>query len=239
MPRRGEKQSEETRRKIKEAALQRYAKRSERKKISDGRRRAILAELRERTEEPQSKRCSLCRETKSIDLFYTRRVKLKSDALVQRADSWCKACTRARQKKYRAKEAKRSWAEYRAGLKGHKLERYLEKQRARSAAYRRKNGSPVGKPRIPPKQTRWGGRVSGEPLALFLESLERGPIQLSRQCGVDERRIVSILGRETKTISLRNVDRILTGLDYAEELNTLYPPKQPRAGYRVVSIPEQ
>lgn len=239
MPKRGEKQSEEAKRKIKEASLKRYAKRSERQKISDGRRAAILAELRERTEEPQSKRCSLCRKTKCIDLFYTRRIKLKSGALVQRADSWCKDCTRARQKKYRAKE-KRSWAQYRAGLKGHRLERYLEKQRARSAAYRRKNGAPERGARIPPKQTPWGGRISVEPLALFLESLEDdGARKLSRRCGVDERRITSILGRETRTISLRVADAILVGLGYAEELNTLYPSKQPRSGYRVIDVPDQ
>jgi len=240
VPKRGEKQSAEARRKIKEAALRRYAKASERQKISDGRRTAILAELKERTEEPQSKRCSLCRETKVIDAFYTRRVKLKSGALVQRAESWCKECTRTRQKKYRAKEVKRSWAEYRASLKGARLERYLEKQRARSTAYRRKNGSPARNPRMPPKQTPWGKRIAVGPLALFLESLEEGGARrLSRQCGVDERRITSILGREAEAISLQVADAILTGLGYAEELNTLYPPAQPRAGYRVLSLPEQ
>lgn len=78
-----------------------------------------------------------------------------------------------------------------------------------------------------------------EPLAVFLESKEKGSVRrLSRLSGVDERRFQAILKRETKGISLKLVDEILVGLDCAEELATLYPLPEPRVGYRVISLPK-
>jgi hypothetical protein len=215
--------------------------RQSREAVRTGRHRQINKDLEARNLEPEKKRCSLCQVLKSVEGFYTRRVKLKSGAIVQRVESWCKECTKERQKAYRKRQGpqKGGWASYREKLSGAKLERYLEKQRQRSTAYRRRNGSPPGTPRIPPRKEGLKKRVPVEPLAVFLESKEKGSTRrLACISGVDERRFTAILKREIKDISLRVVDEILVGLHCAEELATLYPLQQPRVGYRVISLPK-
>lgn len=106
-----------------------------------------------------------------------------------------------------------------------------EKQRAyvreSKAKRRREEGRPV---RASGKQPhhREGDFLETEPLALFLEGemKERSFQAISEAAGINQRQLTTILAREYPTVSLRTVDRFLTGLGAPEALSILYPEDQ-------------
>lgn len=214
MAKKGQPLSAETKRKIGEAAIQRFKEREP---------------LRVLEEKP----CSKCRKVKPLSEFGLKKYTHKSVVTVS-PDSWCKQCHRdrskARAKKLKeegrteeVREQQRQWRE-------RNRERYLEQKRENEAARRRKQG---GQPRNFAKgrkgPSHWNEGLPVTPIREFLEheiSNGRGVNTIEAATGVDHRRIGGILKEEYPHVTLDVVDRLLVGLGCPEELHFLYPAEE-------------
>lgn len=209
MAQRGERLSAQQRRRLSQLAIERHMRNL---KLLEG--------------EPSSKRCNKCGNTKPLTEFYKFKRKLASGIIASYPQSRCKKCDIVIRK--------RNWERQKANgvdvaaLKrryeaNEDPERRRQRWRENQAILRRKAGRSV-QPRVTQRPAE-GAYLDIEPLALFLErelEIRTGPT-ISAASGIDERRLTSILRREYKTVSLRLVDSLLSGLGVPHELPILYP----------------
>lgn len=202
----------------------------QRAKISAARRR-YLASLPAPVEDPTHKRCSKCGETKPLSEFHWSTRKPKGKQATRRPESACKVCKLAQNKETRererlqGKDAYARWTQWweRKRVKDPAYyQRFLERKREREAIKRREEGCRVLER---PGQGGRGSLLATEPLALFLEDEMKGRSfqAISEAAGINQRQLTTILSREYPTVSLRTVDRFLTGLGAPEALSILYP----------------
>lgn len=216
MAKRGEKLSEETKRKISKAAKARFLQ--------------TQPSERDWTEE---KLCTKCEKEKPLGEFYRCKKARKSGGFSVYPHPACKACKRqeAKQRHERMREEGIDMkAFFRQRYEKEDPDRRRERQREYAAIQRRKAGQKVIGPRKKQKPNQ-GELVAIEPIARFLEQeikeLEKNDQSarsvISERTGVHLRRIYGILGREEDRVSLRVVDKLLTGLGCPHELHLLYP----------------
>lgn len=212
--------SEETKRKIGEAAKRRF-----------------LDSLKDRdpADEPNEKRCPKCKTWKLVDDFGTRKAKRKSGVVMVVPRPYCKLCDAQRVQEWKEDRiADGTWPEFRKRKEqGRDIKKLRQYQREWQTARRRERGV-KGKKKPSPEV---GPTLSVGPIAQWLEAiLETEPPELvSARTGVNPRRIYALVHGEQASVSLRTIDALLTGFNCPEELNILYPPKPEKlAGYHVL-----
>lgn len=201
----------------------------QRAKIGRGIHKHYEESRKERIGEPTHKKCAKCGKTKPVSEFSPRRQKLTSGSFSVSWHSPCKKCQAAKMSARRARlKAEGKLRDYEKRLReGRDKEKQRAYVRESKAKRRREEGRPV---RASGKQPhhREGDFLETEPLALFLEGemKERSFQAISEAAGINQRQLTTILAREYPTVSLRTVDRFLTGLGAPEALSILYPEDQ-------------
>lgn len=181
------------------------------------------------------KLCTQCGERKPWDLddpilsaFSPRKRELKSGSTTVYVSAECKQCAVERKRRNKekngeaAREARREYMRKHLGTAsepGPGREVWLKNQREGSAARRRRDGAAVRGSWL--KYRTEEGRaqsLDAEPFLTWLDEYIRATeAQLSEN---DQRMILRV--RESKTITLVQVDRILTNLGRPDILNMLY-----------------
>lgn len=200
------------------------------KKISEGqaRRHARNRALQEGAPAPTHKKCSQCQVVKPLNAFVTRHRVLKSGEKRSYPSGECRECGAERRRRWeqsqppeRRRERQRRWNANRDKKKRNAYQREYQ------AFQRRMAGASV---RGPWKKYRQGqaSRVPIEPLAAWLTNhLSNNKIHVvdaALACGYrEEKPLRNVLNRDTETIDLDKVDRILMGLQQQHMLNELYP----------------
>lgn len=213
--------TEETKKKISEAKIRSYEK------------------LREQyPERPDKKRCSQCKEWKSVDYndtklseFPIRKRKIASGVNFYPAGE-CKACNAERSAKWREnKRAEGVLTERQKEWSSRRDHEYRKRyQRDWAADKRRREGV---KPRGPWKKYRdMTEKVPVRPFSSWIQETFSSPGELARIMGVDEKRIRHIVQEEYtkngkvypyKNISVDFVDRALVATGGNTHLSELYP----------------
>lgn len=197
-----------------------------RRKLSEAAKARHLRNLELKVAEPDRKHCAKCKRWLPVESFYVRRKKVKSGVVSERPESWCKKCTSDTQKA-RYERQKAEGLDFKARRKGYEAKGDTEARRARrreqETTRRRRLGMKVRTTWV--QHPREGDFLDVEPLALFLEKeleVRNGPA-ISAAAGVHERKLTSILRRESKVIGLGTIDKFLSGLGVPHELPRLYP----------------
>jgi hypothetical protein len=178
-------------------------------------------------ERPDKKRCTACNEWKRVPDDYTMRKRTLASGEVRKYPAGeCKKCSAERAAKWR--DNLRAKGELKERQQEYNLRRDPEHKREYNREYSAMRRRAEGvKSRGPWKKYRDQGRTAlpVEPLAVFLEELvyRHGMGAVALAAGVDQRRLFSIVEKEYSTITLEVADRILTGLNYPEQLVILYP----------------
>lgn len=191
--------------------------------------------LSERVEEPTHKRCARCKENKRVDEFTQVKRTLRSGLIAVFPHSPCKKCKAAKVKR-RKERLQAEGVDIRALQRGYEAnedpERRKQRRREAEAVKRHKQGIEA---RGPYKHEGGAQKLPYGPIAAFLEdalAIHRMG-QIAELTETSGRRLFAILNGEVERVSLRTVDRILTGLSCPEALHDLYPAEstKPAPGY--------
>lgn len=215
-----------------------------RAKISDAQRARHRRVLEERTVEPEFKRCSKCREIKPVASFTTVRRKLKCGLTVVRPLPSCKRC-KADEVAARRQREREEGIDVAARQRRYYATRDKTKARAYAREWGRAKRREEGRPERGPYRRKDGRKDASDdaktvrmptaPLAALLEAAvqERGYPAIEAATGLHARRLSSVLRCEYPTVTLRVIDKVLTGLGCPEQMPILYP--DTTVGYHVLS----
>lgn len=200
--------------------------------------------LEERKLEPDFKRCSKCGKVKPVAAFSVVRRKLKCGLTTIRPLPSCKRCKAAEVKARRQREQDEG-IDVAARQRDYNAKRDPAKTRTYHREWSRAKRREEGRPERGPYRRRDGGRDAGDearkirmptaPLAEFVARAieERGFPAVEAATGLHQRRLSSLRRCEHPTVTLRVVDKVLTGLGCPELLPILYPDTS--VGYHVVA----
>lgn len=185
------------------------------------------------TEAVTHKKCTKCGELKPLADFSIRKDKLKCGLIYVRPESSCRKCTSERNKKAAARrkaegrtssERSRRW---KAKMSEAKKEERRRKDRERQTNRRREEGIPPRnfKKRPPEKEL----RVPVEPASVLVEVLleTHSKKEIAMISGVNERLLLRMEKQEEPHIHIELVDKLLTAFERQDDLDELYPLKNP------------